>query len=50
MSMNLDDLSLKELKDLHARVSKSISTFEDRKKKHALAELEEKARARVRTH
>jgi DNA-binding protein H-NS len=45
MSMNLDDLSLKELKDLHARVAKAISTFEDRKKKHALAELEEKARA-----
>jgi DNA-binding protein H-NS len=45
MSMNIDDLSLKELKDLQAKVSKAISTFEDRKKKNALAELEEKARA-----
>lgn len=32
MSMNIDDLSLKELKDLQAKVSKAISTFEDRKK------------------
>jgi DNA-binding protein H-NS len=45
MSTNLDDLSLKELKDLQTKVSRAISTFEDRKKKHALAELEEKARA-----
>ena len=45
MSMNIDDLSLKELKDLQAKVSKAISSFEDRKKKNALAELEEKARA-----
>ena len=45
MSMNIDDLSLKELKDLQAKVSKAISTFEDRKNKNALAELEEKARA-----
>lgn len=44
MSINLDDLSLKELKDLQAKVSRAISTFEDRKKKQALAELEEKAR------
>ena len=45
MPIDIDDLSLKELKDLHAKVSKAISTFEDRKKKHAIAELEEKARA-----
>ncbi len=44
MSINLDDLSLKELKDLQAKVSRAIATFEDRKKKQALAELEEKAR------
>ena len=44
MSINLDDLSLKELKDLQGKVSRAISTFEDRKKKQALAELEEKAR------
>ena len=45
MSMNIDEFSLKELKELQAKVSKAIATFEDRKKKHAIAELEEKARA-----
>lgn len=44
MDMNLNALSLKELKDLQAQVTKAIATFEDRKKKLALAELEEKAR------
>ncbi|MBM3614033.1 MAG: H-NS histone family protein [Alphaproteobacteria bacterium] len=44
MSVNLDDLSLKELKDLQAKVSRAIFAFEDRKKKQALEELEEKAR------
>lgn len=44
MTINLDSLSLKELKDLQSQVAKSIATFEDRKKKQALAELEEKAR------
>ena len=45
MLININELSLKELKDLQVKVSKAISTFEDRKKKNALAELEEKARA-----
>lgn len=44
MAINLHDMSLKELKDLHGQVTKAIATFEDRKKKEALAELEEKAR------
>ena len=44
MAINLNEMSLKELKDLHGQVTKAISTFEDRKKKEALAELEEKAR------
>jgi DNA-binding protein H-NS len=44
MAMNLDNLSLKELKDLQSQVAKAIASFEDRKKKQALAELEEKAR------
>jgi DNA-binding protein H-NS len=44
MAINLNEMSLKELKDLHGQVTKAISTFEDRKKKVALAELEEKAR------
>ncbi len=44
MSFDLNDLSLKELKDLQNQVGKAISGFEDRKKREALAELEEKAR------
>lgn len=44
MSIDLNNLSLKELKELQAQVAKAISSFEDRKKKEALAELEEKAR------
>lgn len=44
MEMNLNALSLKELKDLQSQVGKAIASFEDRKKKAALAELEEKAR------
>ena len=45
MNIDLNVLSLKELKELHSQVTKAIATFEDRKKKVALAELEEKARA-----
>ncbi|WP_431297806.1 H-NS family nucleoid-associated regulatory protein [Tabrizicola sp. BL-A-41-H6] len=45
MAIDLNDLSLKELKDLQSQVAKAISSFEDRRKKQALAELEEKARA-----
>ncbi|OZA10879.1 MAG: transcriptional regulator [Rhodobacterales bacterium 17-64-5] len=43
---NLNTLSLKELKDLQAQVAKAIATFEDRKKKEALFELQEIARAK----
>jgi DNA-binding protein H-NS len=43
---NLNNLSLRELKDLQSQVVKAIATFEDRKKKEALAELQEVARAR----
>ena len=43
---NLNSLSLKELKDLQSQVAKAISSFEDRKKKEALAELHEFARAK----
>lgn len=45
MDINLNDLSLKELKDLQNQVAKAIASYEDRRKKEALAELEEKARA-----
>jgi DNA-binding protein H-NS len=44
VDIDLDTLSLKELKELQARVAKSIATYEDRAKKAALAVLEEKAR------
>ncbi len=43
---NLNSLSLKELKDLQAQVARAIATFEDRKKKEALAELHEIAKAK----
>jgi len=42
--MDLDALSLKELKKFQGDVAKAISTYEDRMKKEALAELEAKAR------
>ena len=44
MEIDLNMLSLRELKDLQARVARAITGYEDRKKKEALAELEEKAR------
>ena len=45
MKIDLNSLSLKELKDLQSQVAKAISGFEDRRKRDALAELEEKAKA-----
>lgn len=44
MAIDLSDYNLKDLKDLHARVAKEIAGFNDRKKREALAALEEKAR------
>jgi len=44
MPIDLNNLSLKELKDLQAQVAKAVASFEDRKKRQALVELEEKAR------
>lgn len=41
---NLNEMSLKELKELQTQVNRAISSYEDRKKKQALSELEEKAR------
>ena len=45
MDVNLNSLSLKELRDLQSQVAKAVASFEDRRKKEALAELEEKARS-----
>lgn len=44
MDIDLNSLSLKELKDLQSQVARAISSFEDRRKKEALAELEDAAR------
>lgn len=46
MTIDINGLSLKELKDLQSQVAKAIASFEDRKKKEALAEIEEFARAK----
>lgn len=46
MDINLNSLSLKELKDLQSQVAKAVSSFEDRKKKDALAHLEEFAKSK----
>lgn len=45
MDINLNEMPLKELKDLQAQVAKAVTSFEDRRKKTAIAELEEVARA-----
>lgn len=42
--IDLNAMSLAELKDLQRDVAKAITNFEDRKKKEALLALEEKAR------
>ncbi len=44
MDVNLNSLTQKELRDLQSQVAKAIASFEDRKKKEAMAELEDKAR------
>lgn len=43
--MDLNSLSMKELKELLSQVAKAIAEFEERRKRQALAELEEKAKA-----
>lgn len=45
MNIDLDSLSLKELKDLQSRVARAISGFESRKKREALAAVAETARS-----
>ncbi|WP_102223902.1 H-NS histone family protein [Acidimangrovimonas sediminis] len=44
MSTDLNNLSLKELKELQSKVAKAIASYEERQKKDAIAQLEEKAR------
>lgn len=45
LNVDLETLSLKELKTLQAQVAASIASFEDRKKKQAISDLEERARS-----
>ncbi|MFN0113583.1 MAG: H-NS family nucleoid-associated regulatory protein [Paracoccaceae bacterium] len=45
MNIDLNGLSLKELKDLQSQVAKAIAGFEDRKRNEALAAVEEKAKS-----
>jgi DNA-binding protein H-NS len=46
VNIDLNSLSLKDLKDLQSQVAKHIASFEDRRRKEALAEIEEIARAK----
>jgi DNA-binding protein H-NS len=45
LNIDLNSLSLKDLKDLQSQVARAIAGFEERRKREALAELEEKAKA-----
>ena len=45
MDTDLNSLSLKELKELQSAVNKAVSGFDDRKRKAALSQVEETARA-----
>jgi DNA-binding protein H-NS len=45
LNLDVNSLTLKELKELQSQVAKSIGSFEERKRKEALTELEEKAKA-----
>jgi DNA-binding protein H-NS len=47
MSMeDLNTLSLRELRDLQAKVAKAIATYEERRKRETLAEVEDLVRER----
>jgi DNA-binding protein H-NS len=46
VDIDLNALSLKELKDLQGQVSRAIASFEDRRRKAVLSELDEMARAK----
>lgn len=45
MQIDLSQMSLKELKELRTQVQRHIDGYEERKKREALAAVEEKARA-----
>jgi DNA-binding protein H-NS len=45
VNIDLNSLSLKELKELQSAVTKAVNGFDDRKRKAALSQVEEAARA-----
>jgi DNA-binding protein H-NS len=46
LKIDLNSLSLKDLKDLQSQVARAISGYEDRRKKELIAELDEIAKAK----
>lgn len=44
MNLDLDKMTLKELRDLRAKLDRAINSFEDRKRREALNAIEEAAR------
>lgn len=44
MTIDLDKMSLKELRDLRSRLDRAISSYEDRKRREALSAIEDAAR------
>lgn len=44
MNLDLDKMALKELRDLRAKLDRAINSYEDRKRRDALAAIEEAAR------
>ncbi|SEO28965.1 DNA-binding protein H-NS [Paracoccus alcaliphilus] len=44
MPLDFDKMSLKEMRDLRAKLERAINSYEDRKRREALAAVEEAAR------
>ncbi len=44
MNIDFDTMSLKEMRDLRSRLDRAINSYEDRKRREALAAIEEAAR------
>lgn len=44
MDINFNTMTLSELRSLQTKINRAISTFDERRKKEALIELEDKAR------
>ncbi|MDO5648341.1 H-NS histone family protein [Paracoccus sp. (in: a-proteobacteria)] len=44
MSLDFDQMSLKEMRDLRAKLDRAINSYEDRKRRAAMAAVEEAAR------